>query len=163
MDVDIRAVHMAYTQLALLHVPAVVIHGDTLSLEEYAHWHTPAHILGGWRFRLAVDEAAEPVAVAVAPAPERKAATQTGGEDEETGAQRESDMATYSRIEFAGEFRQDDRRRQKVEEYPNDKRDRRRQICSKSRRKRQKASARKWWKPTVSVGKRSMISTCTPL
>jgi hypothetical protein len=76
---------MAYIQLSLLHVPAVIIHGDTLSLEEYAHWHTPAHILGGWRFRLAADEAIEPVAVA--PAPERKAASQTGGEDEEAGAQ----------------------------------------------------------------------------
>jgi hypothetical protein len=43
----IRAVHMAYIQLSLLHVPAVVVHGNTLSLEEWGYWYTPAHILDG--------------------------------------------------------------------------------------------------------------------
>jgi hypothetical protein len=52
VDVDIRAVHMAYVQLSLLHVPAVVIHGNTLSLEEYSHWYTPAHVMGGWTGKL---------------------------------------------------------------------------------------------------------------
>ncbi|MCQ4271035.1 N-6 DNA methylase [Pseudomonas kuykendallii] len=47
-DVDSRAVHMAYLQLSLLHIPAVVILGNTLALEEREHWYTPAHILGLW-------------------------------------------------------------------------------------------------------------------
>lgn len=55
IDVDAKCVHMAYAQFALLHIPATVVHGNALTLEEWAHWHTPAHILGGWRFRLACD------------------------------------------------------------------------------------------------------------
>ncbi len=51
-DVDIRSVHMAYIQLSLLNVPAVIVHGNSLSLEEWSHWYTPAHILNGWTYRL---------------------------------------------------------------------------------------------------------------
>ena len=53
VDVDAKCVHMAYLQLALLHIPAVIVHGNSLSLEEHAHWYTPAHILDGWRLKLA--------------------------------------------------------------------------------------------------------------
>ena len=60
-DIDMRAVHMAYTQLSLLHVPAVIIHGNTLSLEEWSHWYTPAHILGFWNGKLARGEATDRV------------------------------------------------------------------------------------------------------
>ena len=52
VDVDAKCAHMAYIQLSLLHIPAVVVHGNTLSLEEYGRWYTPAHILGGWGYRL---------------------------------------------------------------------------------------------------------------
>jgi hypothetical protein len=51
-DVDSRAVHMAYLQFSLLHIPAVVILGNTLTLEEREHWYTPAHILGLWGTKL---------------------------------------------------------------------------------------------------------------
>lgn len=51
-DIDAKCVHMAYLQLSLLHVPAVVIHGNSLSGEEYSRWHTPAHMMGGWDLRL---------------------------------------------------------------------------------------------------------------
>lgn len=51
-DIDATAVHMAYIQLTLFHVPAIVIHGNTLALSEWAHWVTPAHVLGGWDFKL---------------------------------------------------------------------------------------------------------------
>lgn len=51
-DVDSRAVHMAFVQLSLMHIPAVVVLGNTLTLEEREHWYTPAHILGGWQWRL---------------------------------------------------------------------------------------------------------------
>lgn len=52
VDVDPRAVHMAYLQLSLLGIPAVVVLGNTLTLEERERWYTPAHILGGWGWRL---------------------------------------------------------------------------------------------------------------
>lgn len=51
-DVDSRAVHMAFLQFSLLHIPAVMILGNTLALEEREHWFTPAHILGGWSRKL---------------------------------------------------------------------------------------------------------------
>jgi hypothetical protein len=61
IDIDAKCVHMAYAQFSLLHIPAIIIHGDTLRLEEYSHWYTPAHIMGGWRWKLrrqaAIDEA----------------------------------------------------------------------------------------------------------
>ncbi|KJK22365.1 type I restriction endonuclease subunit M [Burkholderiaceae bacterium 16] len=69
VDIDPRCVHMTYLQLALLHIPAIVIHGNALSNESWSHWFTPAHILGGWGPRLrrrsreeAVPEHAEPTA-----------------------------------------------------------------------------------------------------
>lgn len=72
-DVDARAVHMAYVQLSLLHIPAIVVHGNSLSLEEFGRWYTPAHIYGGWNFRLrrarsaAVSEDGSPAAEAMSP------------------------------------------------------------------------------------------------
>ncbi|MGY4831843.1 N-6 DNA methylase (plasmid) [Sphaerotilaceae bacterium SBD11-9] len=51
-DIDACAVHMAYIQLSLCHVPAIVVHGNTLAMTEWAHWVTPAHVLGGWDWRL---------------------------------------------------------------------------------------------------------------
>lgn len=53
IDIDPRAVHMAYAQLSLLHVPARLIVGNALSGEIREQWFTPAHILGGWTARLA--------------------------------------------------------------------------------------------------------------
>lgn len=52
VDVDPKCVHMTYVQFALLHIPAVIIHGNTLSLEEFGRWYTPAHILDGWTWKL---------------------------------------------------------------------------------------------------------------
>lgn len=45
-DIDTAAVHMAFVHLSLLHIPAIVVHGNTLTLEEYGHWYTPAHVMG---------------------------------------------------------------------------------------------------------------------
>jgi len=52
VDVDQKCVHMAYLQFSLLHIPALIIHGNSLSLEEFGHWYTPAHILHGWDWKL---------------------------------------------------------------------------------------------------------------
>ena len=59
IDIDQRCVHMTFIQLALLHVPALVIHGNGLTGECREQWFTPAHILGGWRARLRRREAEE--------------------------------------------------------------------------------------------------------
>jgi len=39
---------MAYVQLSLLGIPAVVVHGNALSLDVWGVWYTPAHVLVGW-------------------------------------------------------------------------------------------------------------------
>lgn len=52
VDIDPKCVHMAYLQLSLLGVPAVVVHGNSLSLEERSHWRTPMHVFGNWEWRL---------------------------------------------------------------------------------------------------------------
>jgi len=52
VDVDAKCVHMTYLQLSLLHIPAVVVHGNSLSLEEFGRWYTPAHIMNGWNYKL---------------------------------------------------------------------------------------------------------------
>jgi hypothetical protein len=51
VDVDIRAVHMAYIQLSLLGVPAMIVHGNSLTREVRSVWYTPMHVLGGWDAR----------------------------------------------------------------------------------------------------------------
>lgn len=52
IDIDLCAVHMAFLQLSVLHVPATVIHGNSLTLEEHSIWHTPAYHLGSFGTKL---------------------------------------------------------------------------------------------------------------
>lgn len=53
IDVDATACHMAYVQMSLLHVPAIVIHGNALVPGmTWGHWVTPAHVMGLWDVRL---------------------------------------------------------------------------------------------------------------
>ncbi|MFC0403168.1 hypothetical protein [Paraburkholderia rhizosphaerae] len=52
IDIDPCCVHMAYVQLSLLHIPAIVVHGNALSAQVWGVWYTPAHILDGWRWKL---------------------------------------------------------------------------------------------------------------
>lgn len=59
IDIDRRCVHMTFIQLALLHVPALIIHGNGLTGETREQWYTPAHIMGGWRARLRRRDAEE--------------------------------------------------------------------------------------------------------
>lgn len=53
-DIDPVCVHMTYIQLSLLHVPAIVILGDTLKKEQYQHWFTLAHAMGLWDKKLQI-------------------------------------------------------------------------------------------------------------
>jgi hypothetical protein len=48
VDVDLKCVHMTYLQLALYGIPAVVIHGNSLTCEEFSRWYTPVYLLNGW-------------------------------------------------------------------------------------------------------------------
>ncbi|WP_321810282.1 MULTISPECIES: N-6 DNA methylase [unclassified Burkholderia] len=52
IDIDARCVHMTYLQLSMMHVPAIIVHGNALTMEVWGMWYTPAHILGGWRAKL---------------------------------------------------------------------------------------------------------------
>lgn len=71
VDVDATAAHMAYIQFTLLHIPAVVIVGNTLTLETRAQYKTLAHVLGGWDYKLAMRRARDGK-----PAEEKKAPVQ---------------------------------------------------------------------------------------
>lgn len=53
--VEIRPMlaHLCYIQLSLLGIPAIVIHGNTLSQETWSVWHTPMHVMGFWDLKLA--------------------------------------------------------------------------------------------------------------
>ena len=50
-DIDKRCVHMAYLQLALAGIPAIIYHQNALSLETWDKWETPAYIMQWLRFR----------------------------------------------------------------------------------------------------------------
>lgn len=81
VDIDRRAAHMAYIQFTLMHIPAVVIVGNSLSLEMHDHWYTPAHILGGWSAKLACCDA-EDAARALVDPPSESTANSTSGESD---------------------------------------------------------------------------------
>lgn len=51
-DINAIAVHMSYVQLSLLGVPAVVNRRNSLTLEHFDTWPTPAHVLDGWARKL---------------------------------------------------------------------------------------------------------------
>ena len=50
-DIDIRCVHMAYLQLSLAGVPAIVKHTNSLTRETWDVWKTPAFLMQYMRFR----------------------------------------------------------------------------------------------------------------
>jgi hypothetical protein len=51
VDVDQKCAFMTYLQLALYGVPAVVIHGNSITCKEFSRWYTPVYILNGWVWR----------------------------------------------------------------------------------------------------------------
>jgi len=72
-DVDLKCVCMTYLQLSLLHIPAVVIRANTLSAHPFGEseedrWYTPAHIMGGWDWRLRRGRRSEAIKQPAAPA-----------------------------------------------------------------------------------------------
>ena len=71
VDIDRRAVHMAYIQFSLLHIPAIVLVGDSLAMKFHEEWRTLAHVMGGWDAKLRrarrEETAAEPMTKPAAP------------------------------------------------------------------------------------------------
>ena len=67
IDIDTLCVHMAYVQCTLLHIPALICHGDSLRGDVYSEWRTFAHVMGFWDAKLARDHRSLP---APSPAPE---------------------------------------------------------------------------------------------
>lgn len=47
-DIDLKCVYMCYIQLALYGIPAVVIHGNSITNENWSCWYTPIYVLDGW-------------------------------------------------------------------------------------------------------------------
>ena len=56
-DIDLKCVYMCYLQLSLYGIPAVVVHGNTLTLEEWSRWFTPVYITNGWAQRSGITSA----------------------------------------------------------------------------------------------------------
>lgn len=50
-DIDERCVAMSYIQCSLLGIPAIITHGNALTLEVWGVWHTPAYIFGYLHFK----------------------------------------------------------------------------------------------------------------
>lgn len=51
VDLDIRCVHMTYLNLSLYGIPAVVVCGNTFTLEERDRWYTPVYLWEKWIWR----------------------------------------------------------------------------------------------------------------
>ena len=51
-DLDIYCVLMTYIQLSLYGIPAVVLHGNTITVEEFDRWYTLVYILDRWVWRM---------------------------------------------------------------------------------------------------------------
>lgn len=67
IDVDNTAAYMALIQLSLLHIPAVVVVGNTLTLEERERLYTLSHYIGAWDSRLANKHAREAASTVLQP------------------------------------------------------------------------------------------------
>ena len=51
VDIDLKCIYMCYLQLSLYGIPAVVIHGNSLTNEVWSRWYTPVYILDGWGWK----------------------------------------------------------------------------------------------------------------
>jgi type I restriction-modification system DNA methylase subunit len=51
-DIDLNCARMCYLQLSLHGIPAVVTHGNSITMQTYSQWFTPQFVFGGWAQRL---------------------------------------------------------------------------------------------------------------
>lgn len=77
-DIEATSVHMTYIALSLLHIPAVVVHGNTLTMEVRDRWFTPAHVIDGWSEKLLL-QTAKAVPDAVIPGADEPEETANSG------------------------------------------------------------------------------------
>lgn len=50
-DIDIKCTHIAYVQLSLYSIPAIVTHGDTIQVKEWSRWYTPLYLFDNWAWK----------------------------------------------------------------------------------------------------------------
>ena len=101
-DVDRTAALMCYIQLSLWGVPAAVVVGNTLANEQREVFHTIAHHLGGWKWRLArqAEEQNAQKATTATPTDEAPATTTTAPPEPRTFAP----VATSNHEQMGFEF-----------------------------------------------------------
>lgn len=83
-DIDIKCVYMAYLQLSLYGIPAVIIHGNSLTLEEWSQWYTPIYMLRGWPLRERTADLLETIQTATKEKAEQPAPEQPKAEEKPT-------------------------------------------------------------------------------
>lgn len=83
-DIDIKCVYMAYLQLSLYGIPAVIIHGNSLTLEEWSQWYTPVYMLRGWPLRERTADLLETIQAATKEKAEQPAPEQPKAEEKPT-------------------------------------------------------------------------------
>lgn len=83
-DIDIKCVYMAYLQLSLYGIPAVIIHGNSLTLEEWSQWYTPMYMVNGWPLRERVSNLLETIQSATKEKAEQPAPEQPKEEEKPT-------------------------------------------------------------------------------
>lgn len=83
-DIDIKCVYMAYLQLSLYGIPAVIIHGNSLTLEEWSQWYTPVYMLRGWPLRERTADLLETIQAATKEKSEPPAPEQPKAEEKPT-------------------------------------------------------------------------------
>lgn len=83
-DIDIKCVYMAYLQLSLYGIPAVIIHGNSLTLEEWSQWYTPVYMLRGWPLRERTADLLETIQAATKEKVEQPAPEQPKAEEKPT-------------------------------------------------------------------------------
>jgi len=83
-DIDIKCVYMAYLQLSLYGIPAVIIHGNSLTLEEWSQWYTPVYMLRGWPLRERTADLLETIQAATKEKTEQPAPEQPKAEEKPT-------------------------------------------------------------------------------
>lgn len=83
-DIDIKCVYMAYLQLSLYGIPAVIIHGNSLTLEEWSRWYTPVYMLRGWPLRERTAHLLETIQAATKEKAEKPAPEQPKAEEKPT-------------------------------------------------------------------------------
>lgn len=55
IDIDIKCVYMSYLQLSLYGIPAVILHGNSLTNAVWSVWYTPMYVIGCWEDKLNAD------------------------------------------------------------------------------------------------------------